>query len=267
MGRRRILSERDLQKLNAKFDTMGLVLTWRWACSVLKPLVHFRGTDDAFTKHCRRYLNLGMRKIHKAPLLTNEKIAARLALAKRIAGNRPDISPYQIIFTDSAKFRVSGCGCDHDLRALGRRGQPLLLEFPINDKGTIKFHKAEAYAACNGICYSGLMFLSDVDSEREANPTVDIVIAIFERMLPPMIDMMREDPRCGKRPIYLLMDRPKWHTNPRVHAALKKMGVRVLDHPANSQDMNPQEKVWAWVRDHMRNSNATSLIGLKRILL
>ena len=51
-----------------------------------------------------------------------------------------------------------------------------------------------------------------------------------------------------------------------VSAAHKRIGVKLLKIPAKSPDLNPVERVWAWLRKRLRAMDLADAVAKRRVL-
>lgn len=79
-----------------------------------------------------------------------------------------------------------------------------------------------------------------------------------------LIDCM--DSRFGENKWRLMQDNARPHKAEDTMDFLQDYGIRTLDHPPYSADLNPIEKVWAWMKSEIGQTTYTDIKSLIRVV-
>lgn len=234
-----------------------------WAVNYLG----YKNNHDSLRRNLQRRpeLRILMKALKDVPDLKPAHKRLRLAMARSVAGQRPTLLTKQFIKMDSVKLGLTQSPLKGPERALTVAGTTRTRAVKYMPQGTTSTKTAEAYAIVHESGATELVFLREVGQGRESHPTMETVVKILRRLLPQIRAIINRDAELKGMPIYLVMDRPRWHNNQTVMDEIGRLGFEVCDHAALSQDMNLIEKCWAWLRVQLQGHKAKSLAGFKRV--
>lgn len=198
--------------------TRGLISkafkTLRQAKAGLKQL----GVDVSLStiQRAAKSSNLQYRKCRKVPPLTKAHRRRRLQWAKEMLNNPPDWR--QVIFTDEKKWSV--CGPDGSTRAWCHKyASQLTRSYARRLQGVVVW---------GGISVAHQIQLLKVPRKMNS--------AAYCKIL--------RDGLPKERGVTILQDNAPVHVSRATRMELDRMGVRVVQLPPNSPDLNPIENVW-----------------------
>lgn len=249
-GRKRCTEPRDDRFL------VSQALRNRKASSVdlKKSLEEVRGVEVSLWTVRRRLLAANIRSYRPArgPKLLREHRVARLQFARNCASwTLEDWN--KVLFSDEA--RISLCGEDRRRRVLRRPreryAEVCFEEITPYGGGSVMF-----WAAINSTERTELVFIE--------NGTLNAHRYIMEVLIPyaqPTLTALGEDS-------IFMDDNARPHRSGDVEAYMQEVGIRRLDWPARSPDLNPIEHVWDVLKRRVRSVQPApqNIRELKRVI-
>lgn len=164
----------------------------------------------------------------KKPFISKKNRAKRLEYAKKY--QFMDVSFWKkVIWTDESKFNVRGS--DGRERVWRKSGESLKLK---NMRGTVK-HGGGSEMVWGAMCYNGVGSMEFVDGIMRKED--------YKMILERNLHKTTKQFRMGRNYIFMHDNDPK-HKSKLVTEYLQEKGVNVLDHPAQSPDLNVIEHLW-----------------------
>ncbi|KAA6392789.1 MAG: putative Transposable element Tc3 transposase [Streblomastix strix] len=195
---------------------------------------------------CMHRMGMHKKRLRRRPLLTSRHVLARLKFAEEFLTQNQD-QILELIFSDEKKFRFDGPdGWAYYWFCLGEKEDEAIYS---KDYGKFKGVMCHLAISSAGILSMDRM-LGKVNAESWCELLQSNILPEIHR-------------NHGDAFIYQ-MDNASVHKKKEVLEFLKKIGLKFLDWPALSPDLNPVENLWALMArrvyaDGMSYSNETQL--------
>lgn len=184
----------------------------------------------------------------KKPYISKKNQTKRLEYAKKY--QFMDVSFWKkVIWTDESKFNVRGS--DGRQRVWRKSGERLNMK---NMRGTVK-HGGGSEMVWGAMCYNGVGSMEFVDGIMRKED--------YKMILERNLDKTSKKFRMGRNYIFMHDNDPK-HKSKLVTEYLLEKGVNVLDHPAQSPDLNVIEHLWDDIGRKLLEKDVRNKTDLRR---